>query len=59
MDVCGPKSFERDTDGTLYIGTTDGLGKYDTFLTMRSLSFDTLAALSFGDPSRTKIVKKN
>lgn len=56
----GHKSFERDTDGTLYIGTTDGLGKYDTFLDNAAVyRFRYFSpALSFGDPSRTKIVKK-
>ena len=56
----GHKSFERDKDGTLYIGTTDGLGKYDTFLDNAAVyRFRYFSpALSFGDPSRTKIVKK-
>ena len=54
------KSFERDKNGTLYIGTTDGLGKYDTFLDNAAVyRFRYFSpALSFGDPSRTKIVKK-
>jgi hypothetical protein len=56
----GHKSFERDKDGTLYIGTTDGLGKYDTFLDNAAVyNFRYFSpALSFGDSSRTKIVKK-
>ena len=56
----GHKSFERDKDGTLYIGTTDGLGKYDTFLDNAAIyRFRYFSpALSFGDPSKTKIVKK-
>ena len=55
----GHKSFERDKDGTLYIGTTDGLGKYDTFLDNAAIyRFRYFSpALSFGDPSKTKIVK--
>jgi hypothetical protein len=54
------KSFARDKDGTLYIGTTDGLGKYDTFLDNATVyRFRYFSpALTFGDPSRTKIVKK-
>lgn len=54
------KSFARDKDGTLYIGTTDGLGKYDSFLDNATVyRFRYFSpALSFGDPSRTKIVKK-
>jgi hypothetical protein len=54
------KSFARDKDGTLYIGTTDGLGKYDTFLDNASVyRFRYFSpALTFGDPSKTKIVKK-
>lgn len=54
------KSFARDKDGTLYIGTTDGLGKYDTFLDNESVyRFRYFSpALTFGDPSKTKIVKK-
>ena len=54
------KSFARDKDGTLYIGTTDGLGKYDTFLDNAAVyRFRYFSpALSFGDPSKTKIVKK-
>ena len=56
----GHKSFERDTDGTLYIGTTDGIGKYGTFLDNTSVyRFRYFSpALTFGDPSKTKIVKK-
>tara|TARA_Y100000004_G_scaffold118805_1_gene133500 strand:- start:4954 stop:6471 length:1518 start_codon:yes stop_codon:yes gene_type:complete len=56
----GHKSFERDTDGTLYIGTTDGIGKYGTFLDNASVyRFRYFSpALTFGDPSKTKIVKK-
>jgi hypothetical protein len=54
------KSFARDKDGTLYIGTTDGLGKYDTFLDNAAVyRFRYFSpALTFGDPSKTKIVKK-
>ena len=56
----GHKSFARDKDGTLYIGTPDGLGKYDTFLDNASVyRFRYFSpALTFGDPSKTKIVKK-
>ena len=44
----------------MYIGTTDGLGKYDTFLDNASVyRFRYFSpALTFGDPSKTKIVKK-
>jgi len=54
------KSFEVKTDGTLYIGTSDGLGTYSGYL-------DNLSAyrfryyspgLTFGDPSKIKLLKK-
>ena len=54
------KSFEVKTDGTLYIGTTDGLGTYSGY------SDNTTAyrfryyspGLTFGDPAKIKLLKK-
>lgn len=54
------KSFMRHTDGTLYIGTSDGLGTYSGYLDNTSVyRFRYFSpALTFGDPSKTKFVKK-
>ena len=54
------KSFEVKTDGTVYIGTVDGLGTYSGY------SDNTTAyrfryyspGLTFGDPAKTKLLKK-
>jgi hypothetical protein len=54
------KSFEVKTDGTVYIGTVDGLGTYSSY------SDNTTAyrfryyspGLTFGDPAKTKLLKK-
>ena len=56
----GHKSFERDKDGTLYIGTSDGIGKYDGYKdNTSSYQFRYFSpGLTFGDPSRIKFVKK-
>lgn len=54
------KSFARDRDGTVYIGTTAGLGKYDGF-DDNNLSYRFRYAspgLTFGDPSKIKILKR-
>lgn len=54
------KSFARDTDGTLYIGSEDGIGKYDGYQDNSSgYRFRYFSpALTFGDPSRIKLLKK-
>jgi len=54
------KSFARHTDGTLYIGTSDGIGTYSGYLDNTSkYRFRYFSpALTFGDSSKTKIVKK-
>ena len=54
------KSFEVTTDGTLYIGTSDGIGTYSGY------SDNTTAyrfryyspGLTFGDPAKIKLLKK-
>lgn len=54
------KSFARDRDGTIYIGTTAGIGKYDGF-DDNNLSYIfrySSPGLTFGDPSKIKILKK-
>ena len=54
------KSFARDRDGTIYIGTTDGIGKYDGF-DDNNVSYIfrySSPGLTFGDPSKIKILKK-
>ena len=54
------KSFARDRDGTVYIGTTDGIGKYDGF-DDNNVSYIfrySSPGLTFGDPSKIKILKK-
>ena len=54
------KSFARDRDGTVYIGTTDGIGKYDGFDDNNSSYIFRYSSpgLTFGDPSKIKILKK-
>lgn len=54
------KSFARDTNGTLYIGSTAGVGKYDGYTdNTSSYRFRYFSpALTFGDPSRVKLLKK-
>jgi len=62
------KSFERKTDGTLLVGTADGIGSYtgyvDQVLNGGVISNNTYRfryyspGLTFGDPSRIKILKK-
>jgi hypothetical protein len=54
------RSFVRHTDGTLYIGTTDGVGTYSGYLDNASVyQFRYFSpALTFGDSSKTKFLKK-
>jgi hypothetical protein len=54
------RSFMRHTDGTLYIGTTDGVGTYSGYLDNTSVyQFRYFSpALTFGDSSKTKFLKK-
>jgi hypothetical protein len=56
----GHKCFERKTDGTLYIGTSDGLGQYSGFKdNTSSYRFRYYSpGLTFGDPSKIKLLKK-
>ena len=54
------KSFHRDRNGDIYIGTTAGLGKYDNYFDNGSVyRFRYFSpGLSFGDPSKIKMLKK-
>jgi hypothetical protein len=55
------EAWERKpTDGTLYTGTTSGIGEYDTYLDEgESYRFKYVSpGLTFGDPSKTKFLKK-
>jgi hypothetical protein len=54
------KSFERKTDGTLYIGTSDGIGTYSGYVDNTSAyRFRYYSpGLTFGDPSKIKLLKK-
>jgi hypothetical protein len=56
----GHKSFERKTDGTLYIGTSDGIGTYSGYQdNTSSYRFRYYSpGLTFGDPSKIKLLKK-
>ena len=56
----GHKCFARHTDGTLFIGSSDGIGKYDGYTdNTSSYRFRYFSpALTFGDPSRIKLLKK-
>jgi len=54
------KSFARDRNGDVYIGTVDGIGTYSGYDDNNS-SFIfryTSPGLTFGDPSKIKILKK-
>ena len=54
------KSFARDRNGDVYIGTVDGIGKYSGY-DDNSSSFIfryTSPALTFGDASKNKTIKK-
>ena len=54
------KSFEVKTDGTLYIGTTDGIGTYSGYVdNTTAYRFRYYSpGLTFGDPAKTKLLKK-
>lgn len=54
------KSFELKTDGTLYIGTSDGIGTYSGYSdNTTSYRFRYYSpGLTFEDPSKTKLLKK-
>jgi len=54
------KSFARDRNGDIYIGTVDGIGKYDGFDDNNSsyIFRYTSPGLTFGDPSKLKLLKK-
>lgn len=54
------KSFARDRNGDIYIGTVDGIGTYDGFDDNNSsyIFRYTSPGLTFGDPSKIKILKK-
>ena len=52
--------FERKPDGTLLTGSRDGIGEYDGYSdNLKSYTFKYYSpGLTFGDPSRIKILKK-
>jgi hypothetical protein len=54
------EAWHRKNDGTLYTGTTSGIGTYDTYLDEgESYLFKYISpGLTFGDPSKTKFLKK-
>ena len=54
------KSFERKRDGTLLVGTSDGICEYSGYSDMgNSYRFSYFSpGLTFGDPSKLKILKK-
>lgn len=54
------KSFHRDRNGDIYIGTTAGLGRHENYLDSgNSYRFRYFSSgLTFGDPSRIKMLKK-
>ena len=54
------KSFEVKTDGTVYIGTSDGLGTYSGYVdNTTAYRFRYYSpGLTFGDPAKTKLLKK-
>jgi len=54
------KSFHRDRNGDVYIGTTDGLGVYSGYTDNGNVYRFRYSspALSFGDPSKIKMLKK-
>ena len=56
----GHKCFERKTDGTLFIGTSDGIGTYsgynDNTATYRFRYYS--PGLTFGEPAKIKLLKK-
>ena len=54
------KSFARDRNGDVYIGTVDGIGTYSDYDDNGSSYIFRYSSpgLSFGDPSKIKILKK-
>jgi len=54
------KSFARDRNGDVYIGTVDGIGKYNGYDDNNSSFIFRYSSpgLTFGDPSKIKILKK-
>jgi len=54
------KSFARDRNGDIYIGTVAGIGTYDGFDDNNSsyIFRYTSPGLTFGDPSKLKLLKK-
>lgn len=54
------KSFARDRNGDVYIGSTSGIGKYSGFTDAGSSFIFRYSSpgLTFGDPSRIKFLKK-
>jgi len=54
------KSFEVKTDGTVYIGTVDGIGTYSGYVdNTTAYRFRYYSpGLTFGDPAKTKLLKK-
>ena len=54
------KCFERLADGSLYIGSTHGIGQYNGYLDNdQAYQFSYFSpSLTFGDPSRIKFLKK-
>ena len=54
------KSFARDRNGDVYIGTTDGIGKYDGYDDNNSSYVFRYSSpgLTFGDPSKIKFLKR-
>ena len=54
------KSFARDRNGDIYIGTVDGIGKYNGYDDNNSSYVFRYSSpgLTFGDPSKIKILKK-
>tara|TARA_E500000318_G_scaffold110358_1_gene125594 strand:- start:2089 stop:3609 length:1521 start_codon:yes stop_codon:yes gene_type:complete len=54
------KSFHRDRNGDIYIGTTAGLGRHENYLDSgNSYRFRYFSSgLTFGDPARIKMLKK-
>lgn len=53
-------SYERLEDGTLYVGTVDGISEYKGYQdNTDSYRFKYYSpSLTFGDPSRLKFIKK-
>jgi hypothetical protein len=54
------KAFQRDRNGDIYIGCSDGIGKYDNYRDNgESYRFRYFSpGLTFGDPAKIKMLKK-